>query len=346
MEEQDFFQQEEQELFEHYNFKADPGQGPMRVDKFLNDRITNISRSKIQAAADAGNILVNRKPVKSNYKIKPNDEVSVVMEYPKREIELIPENMHLNIIYEDEDVLLVNKEAGMVVHPSFGHYTGTLINGLTYYLQHLPLFKGEDTRPGLVHRIDKDTSGLLVIAKNEVAKYNLGKQFFDHSIERKYIALVWGNFDQPEGTITGHIGRNPKNRKVMHVFPEGEQGKHAVTHYKVLESFDYISMLELKLETGRTHQIRAHMKYVGHPLFGDAEYGGDEIIKGTTFTKYKQFVQNCFAILHRQALHAKSLGFVHPRSGEWIFFDSEIPSDMQAVIEKWRNYLQFRKEEI
>ncbi|MCK5538332.1 MAG: RluA family pseudouridine synthase, partial [Bacteroidales bacterium] len=268
----------------------------------------------------------------------------VVMEYPKKEVELIPENITLDITYEDNDLLIVNKKPGMVVHPSFGHSSGTLVNALAYHLQDLPLFKEGDLRPGLVHRIDKDTSGLLVIAKNELSMNRLAKQFFDHSIERKYIALVWGSFDEKEGTITGHIGRNPKNRKVMHVFPDGETGKHAITHYKVIEYFDYLSLLELKLETGRTHQIRAHMKHIKHPLFSDADYGGDEILKGTTFTKYKQFVQNCFSILNRQALHAKSLGFIHPTTGEKMFFDSEIPEDMQTVLEKWRNYLQYRKE--
>ncbi len=344
MAEQDINPQNEQELFEHYSFIADPGQNAMRVDKFLSDRIVNISRSKIKAAADAGNILVNKKSVKSNYKVKPLDNISVVMEYPKKEVELIPENITLDITYEDNDLLIVNKKPGMVVHPSFGHSSGTLVNALAYHLQDLPLFKEGDLRPGLVHRIDKDTSGLLVIAKNELSMNRLAKQFFDHSIERKYIALVWGSFDEKEGTITGHIGRNPKNRKVMHVFPDGETGKHAITHYKVIEYFDYLSLLELKLETGRTHQIRAHMKHIKHPLFSDADYGGDEILKGTTFTKYKQFVQNCFSILNRQALHAKSLGFIHPTTGEKMFFDSEIPEDMQTVLEKWRNYLQYRKE--
>lgn len=333
---------EEQELFEHYKIEADPGQKLLRIDKFLVNRLENASRSKIQSAADAGNILVNNKAVKSNYKVKPNDIISIVMAYPPREIELIPEDIPVNIIYEDEQFAIVNKEPGMVVHPSYGHYTGTLVNAMMHHFKDLPLFNTGDMRPGLVHRIDKNTSGLLVIAKTELALNYLAKQFFEKTSERKYIAIVWGTFDEKEGTITGNIGRNIKNRKVMQVFPEGEQGKHAVTHYKVIEELGYVSVVECQLETGRTHQIRVHFQHIGHPLFNDAEYGGDKILKGTTFTKYKQFVQNCFSILPRQALHAKTLGVKHPTSGEFMRFNSEIPNDMQEVMERWRRYLAGR----
>ncbi len=343
MKEEDFIENEEQELFEHYRIEVDPGQKPLRIDKFLVNRIENTSRSKIQSAADAENILVNQKPVKSNYKVKSNDIISIVMAYPPREIELIPENIPLNIVYEDDQLVIVNKELGMVVHPSYGHYSGTLVNAMMYHLKDLPLYNTGDKRPGLVHRIDKNTSGLLVLAKTEQALNKLAKQFFDKTTERRYYALVWGTFKEKEGTITGHIGRNIKNRKVMHVFPDGSQGKHAVTHYKVLEELGYITLIECKLETGRTHQIRVHFQYIGHPLFNDFEYGGDQILKGTTFTKYKQFVQNCFNILPRQALHAKTLGFIHPSTGEFMRFESELPDDMTQVIEKWKRYLSGRE---
>jgi len=335
---------ENQELFEHFNYTVDKGQSPLRIDKYLFNKIENTSRNRIQDAAAAGYILVNGKAVKANYKVKPEDEVSIVFEYPPREIELIPEDIPIDIVYEDDDLLIVNKKPGMVVHPSYGHYSGTLINALIFHLKNLPLFKSDDPRPGLVHRIDKNTSGILLVAKNEDAKTKLSKQFFDRTTNRRYIALVWGNFDEEEGTITGNIGRNLKNRKVMDVFPDGDFGKHAVTHYKVIERFGYTSLIECKLETGRTHQIRAHMKYIGHPLFNDDEYGGDRILKGTTFTKYKQFVQNCFKALPRQALHAKSLGFIHPKTGNEMFFDSELPADMTEAIEKWRNYTVNRIE--
>ncbi len=336
---------EEQELFEHYKFIADKGQNALRIDKFLVNKIENASRSKIQAAAEAGNVLVNDHSVKANYKVKPGDTVSIVMEYPPREVEITPEDIPLNIVYEDEDLLVVNKSAGMVVHPSFGHYSGTLVNALMHHLKGLPMFQSGDQRPGLVHRIDKNTSGLLVIAKNEKTKTSLGRQFFDKTTERKYIALVWGSPKEKEGTIEGNIGRNPKDRKVMHVFPTGEQGKDAVTHYKVIEELGYVSLLECQLETGRTHQIRVHFKYVGHPLFNDPEYGGDQILKGTTFTKYKQFVNNCFTLLPRQALHAKTLGFKHPRTGEFMQFTSDLPDDMVQVIEKWRRYIAGREND-
>ncbi len=336
-------QDEQQELYEHYRFTADPGQQPFRVDKFLVNRIMNASRSKIQSASVAGNIHVNDKPVKSNYKVKAGDVVTVVMEYPRRSVELLPQDIPLNITYEDDDLLVINKEAGMVVHPGYGNYEGTLVNALVYHYKNLPMFNGDDARPGLVHRIDKDTSGLLVIAKNDVAKYKLASQFFHKTSYRRYLALVWGSFEEEEGTITGHIGRSLKDRKMMTVFPDGEYGKEAVTHYKVIERLGYVTLVECRLETGRTHQIRAHMKYIGHPLFSDALYGGDQILKGTTFTKYKQFVDNCFKICPRQALHARSLGFEHPSTGEYVQFDSELPEDMSELIDKWRKYTENRE---
>ncbi|MFA8432890.1 MAG: RluA family pseudouridine synthase [Marinifilaceae bacterium] len=333
-----------QEMFEHFRFEVDPGQTLLRIDKYLVDRMSNTSRNKIQEAADGKNILVNNKPVKANYKVKPNDVITIVLSFPPREIEIIKEDIPLNIVYEDDAFLIVNKNPGMVVHPSYGHYSGTLVNALAYHLKDLPLFNSEDPRPGLVHRIDKDTSGILVIAKSEEAKTKLGLQFFNKTSDRKYIALVWGNLAEDSGTITGHIGRNLKNRKVMDVFPDGEYGKHAVTHYRVLERLGYVNLVECILETGRTHQIRAHFKHIGHPLFNDADYGGDQILKGTTFTKYKQFVQNCFKICPRQALHAKTLGFIHPTTDEYISFNSEVPQDMTEVIQKWRDYTANREE--
>lgn len=341
------FEEEEsnqEEMYEHYRIEIDQGQVPLRIDKFLMTRLPNASRSKIQEAAETGNILVNDKPVKSNYKIKPSDVISVVMSYPKRDIEIIPENIPLDIVYEDEHLLVINKKAGMVVHPAFGHFNGTLVNALAWHLKDNPMFTGSDIRPGLVHRIDKDTSGLLVIAKTEQAKSHLALQFFNKTSDRKYIAVCWGNLKEETGTVTGHIGRHPVNRKVMSVYPDGSHGKHAVTHYKVLEKLGYVNVVECVLETGRTHQIRAHFKYIGHPLFNDAEYGGHEILKGTTFSKYKQFVNNCFAICPRQALHAKTLGFTHPATGERMAFDSPLPEDMQQLIEKWRTYITGRTE--
>lgn len=337
-------QDQDQELFEHHSFIADKGQSPLRVDKFLGNKIENASRNKIQSAAEAGNIHVNGTPVKSNYKVKPGDQVAVVMAYPPREIELIPQDIPLDIVFEDDHLIVVNKQPGMVVHPGYGNYSGTLVNALMHHLKNLPLFQSGDQRPGLVHRIDKNTSGLLVIAKTEQAMNHLAGQFFHKTSEREYVAMVWGIPKERKGTITGHIGRSLKNRKVMTVFPDGEYGKHAVTHYEVIEELGYISVVKCRLETGRTHQIRAHFRYLGHPLFNDNEYGGDQILKGTTFTKYKQFVQNCFNILPRQALHAKSLGFEHPATGEWMLFNSEIPADMTEVMEKWRRYLAGRTE--
>jgi 23S rRNA pseudouridine1911/1915/1917 synthase len=336
---------DQQELFEHFRFIADPGQTILRIDKFLADRIQNASRTRIQNAANAGNILVNNNPVKPNYKVKPGDLVQVVLPTPPREVELIPEDIPLNIVYEDDDVLVVNKAPGMVVHPAHGNYTGTLVNALMWHFRNLPLFNTGEARPGLVHRLDKNTSGILVIAKNEYSLNRLSKQFYDRTTDRRYNALVWGVPSPPEGTITGNVGRSVKDRKVMQVFKDGEEGKHAVTHYKVLEDLGYISLIECKLETGRTHQIRVHFSNIKHPLFNDSEYGGDQIIKGTTFTKYQQFIKNCFKILPRQALHAKSLAFDHPVTGKRLSFDSAMPDDMQQVIEKWRKYTAGREEE-
>lgn len=327
-------EQESQEFYEHYRYVADKGQKPLRIDKYLMNMMEGVTRNKIQNAAHAGNILVNDNAVKPNYKVRPDDIVSVVLSFPPRKIEIHPENIPLDIVYEDEELLIVNKSANMVVHPGYGNYTGTLLNALKYHFEKT----GQDTEPYLVHRIDKDTSGLLLVAKNELAQSKLAHQFYEHTIERKYHAVVWGDFDDEQGTVTGAIGRHPKDRKVMTVFPENEYGKEAVTHYKVLERFTYVTLIECELETGRTHQIRAHMKHVRHPLFGDATYGGNEVLRGTTFSKYKQFVTNCFKILPRQALHAKSLGFVHPGSGKHLFFESELPSDMKEVVEKWRHY--------
>jgi 23S rRNA pseudouridine1911/1915/1917 synthase len=333
---------DQQELFEHYRFITDPGQSVLRIDKYLFSRLESTSRTRIQNAANAGNILVNNKPVKPNYKVKPGDVVLVVLPTPPREIELIPQNIPLDIVYEDDDVVVVNKTAGMVVHPAYGNYTGTLVNALMWHFKDLPLFQTGELRPGLVHRIDKDTSGILVIAKNELSLNRLSKQFYDRTTDRKYIALIWGTPQPPEGTITGNVGRNIRDRKIMQVFPDGSQGKTAITHYRVLEEFGYISMVECKLETGRTHQIRVHFSFIKHPLFNDDEYGGDQILKGTTFTKYQQFVKNCFKILPRQALHAKSLAFDHPVTGKRLSFDSNLPDDMNQVIEKWRNYISGR----
>ncbi len=334
--------EENSELFEHHRIVADPGQSLLRVDKFLMFHIANVSRNKIQQAAKAGSILVNEKPVKSNYRVRPGDVVSVVLAYPPREMEVTPQEIPLDVVFEDNDVIVVNKQAGMVVHPAHENWDGTLLNGLAWYFEKT----GQKIENGfgyLVHRIDKDTSGLLLVTKNEEAQTRLAKQFFDHTVERSYQALVWGDVEQEEGTIEGHIGRSLKDRRVMTVFPEGEYGKEAVSHYKVLERFGYVTLVECRLETGRTHQIRAHFKYLGHPLFNDTRYGGDQILKGTTFSKYRQFIQNCFKLLPRQALHAKSLGFIHPSTGRKMFFDSELPEDMRLVIEKWRGYVGNRE---
>jgi len=336
--------QEEEELFEHYRFKADPGQEIYRIDKFLLDRLPNTSRNKIQIAAKNGTILVNGEKVKQNYRIKPHDEVSIVLPFPIREIELIPENIPIDIVFEDETFVIVNKQANMVVHPGYGNYTGTMVNALVYHFDNLPSrIQDYFGRPGLVHRLDKNTTGLMVVAKTELALTKLAKQFYDRTTERRYHALVWGDVKE-DGTVTGNIGRSLKNRKVMAIFPEGDQGKHAVTHYKVLESFGLVTLVECKLETGRTHQIRAHMKHIGHPLFNDNEYGGDSIVRGTTSSKYKKFIENCFDLIPGQALHAKTLGFEHPVTGEYLRFNSELAPGFEAILQKWRSYTISDKE--
>jgi 23S rRNA pseudouridine1911/1915/1917 synthase len=337
-------EEEEKELYEHHHIKIEKGQVMMRIDKFLMIRIQNATRTKLQQACEAESILVNGKPVKSNYRIKPLDEISIVMSKPPRDIEVIPENIPINVVYEDNYICVVNKEPGMVVHPAYGHYTGTLVNALAWRFKNLPTSKQKLAdgltidRPGLVHRIDKNTSGIIIIAKTELAMTRLAKDFFDRNLDRKYIAIVWGDVKEDSGTINCNVARDLKNRKVMACFPDGDHGKHAITHYKVIERFGYVTVVECKLETGRTHQIRIHMKHLGHPLFNDNEYGGDRILKGLPSNKYKQFVENCFEILTRQALHAKTLGIKHPITKEAMFFDSEIPDDMQQVIEKWRKF--------
>ena len=333
---------DEGQMFEHHHIVADPGQSPLRVDKFLMDRIQNTSRNKIQEAAKAGYIRINQKVVKANAKVKAGDSITVEFPYEQVETELLPEDIPLNIVYEDEDVLVINKEAGMVVHPGFGNRTGTLVNALIFHFDNLPDNEQHGVnRPGLVHRLDKNTSGLMVIAKNEEALTHLSGQFFDRTSQRRYWALVWGDLDE-EGSIEGHIGRSYKDRKIMDVFPEGEQGKHAVTHYKPIRTFGYITLIECKLETGRTHQIRAHMKHIKHPVFADEQYGGDKILRGTTFSKYRQFVENNFKMFKGQALHAKTLGFTHPKTGEWLEFDSELPQNFQEVLDRWELYLSNR----
>ena len=328
----------ESQMHEHFRFVADKGQTLLRVDKFLVDRMMGATRNRIQLAADAGCILANGSSVKSNYRVKPLDIITIVMSRPRHELEIIPEDIPLDIVYEDEYLLVINKPAGLVVHPGHGNYTGTLVNALAHHLRNDPNYDPADPRLGLVHRIDKDTSGLLVVAKRPEAKSHLGLQFFNKTTIRAYNALVWGIVRDEEGRIEGNIARNPRDRMQMMVFPEGDQGKTAVTHYKVLERLGYVTLVECRLETGRTHQIRVHMKYIGHTLFNDERYGGHEILKGTTFSKYKQFVQNCFSLCPRQALHAKTLGFVHPKTGEQMFFNSEIPSDMTDMVERWRTY--------
>ena len=330
--------EESQDLYEHYRFVADKGQGLLRIDKFLMSRIENASRNKIQQAAHAGNILVNSLPVKPNYRVKPQDVISVVLSYPPREIEIIAENIPLKILYEDKDLLVIDKAAGMVVHPAYGNYTGTLVNALSYHLQEVSPDKEPGRTPFLVHRIDKDTSGVMLAAKNELAQARLAAQFFHHTTDRHYLALVWGDFEEDQGTITGNIARSTRDRKVFTVYPDESQGRHAVTHYSVLERFGYVTLVDCKLETGRTHQIRVHFQHIRHPLFGDETYGGNVILKGTTFTKYKQFVNNCFTILPRQALHARSLAFTHPTTKERMQFQSEPPEDLATVLEKWRRY--------
>jgi len=329
---------EENKKYEHYRFVADKGQSLLRIDKFLSDRIEGISRNRIQQAAEAGCILVNDMPVKSSYRVKPMDVISIVMDKPRHEVEIIPEDIPLNIVYEDKDLMVVNKPAGMVVHPGHGNYSGTLINAIAYYLNYEEGIRLDDPRVGMVHRIDKDTSGLLLIAKTPEAKTNLSLQFYNKTTKRQYIALAWGDLENNEGRIEGNIGRDPKNRMLMRVFPEGEMGKTAVTHYQVMERFGYVTLVQCRLETGRTHQIRVHMKHIGHPLFNDERYGGNEILYGLRSVRYKQFVYNCFAACPRQCLHAQTLGFIHPSTGKEMFFESEIPADMQEVIRKWRIY--------
>lgn len=366
----------EEDLFERHHIVVDKGQESLRIDKFLQQRLSSVSRNKIQAAAKAGCVLVNGKAAKSNYKVKPCDTISVLLPEPPHDTEVLPEPIPLHIVYEDDDVLVVDKPAGLVVHPGYGNFTGTLLNGLLYYMRgqasaasdsssaeprqttdHRPLATDHSSNssqlanPYLVHRIDKDTSGLLLVAKNEEAQVVLAKQFFDHTIERRYYALVWGDFAEDSGTVVGRIGRSPRDRRVMTVYeedptlPDDQQpGKHAVTHWQVVERFGYVTAIECVLETGRTHQIRAHMRHIGHPLFNDAAYGGDVILKGTTFSKYKQFVDNCFQLLPRQALHARILGFEHPRTGKHLHFESPMPEDMQALIDRWRNYATHVKD--
>lgn len=334
----DSAENEEEELFEHYRFKADLGQEILRIDKFLLDRLPNTSRNKIQVAAKNGNVLVNGSVVKPNYRVKPKDEVTIVLPYPVREIELIAQDIPIDIVYEDDSFVIVNKPSNMVVHPGYGNYTGTLVNALVFHFDNLPhRIQDYFGRPGLVHRLDKNTTGIMVVAKTEFALTNLAKQFYDRTTERRYHALVWGDVKM-DGTITGHIGRSLKNRKVMDVFPEGDFGKHAVTHYKVLERFGLVTLVECKLETGRTHQIRAHFKSIGHPLFNDNEYGGDRIVRGTSNTKYKKFIDNCFELIPGQALHAKTLGLTHPVTNDFMQFDSELVPGFSQILDKWRSY--------
>ena len=329
------------ELYEHIRIVVDKGQALERIDTFLTNHIQNISRNRVQNAAKAGNILVNEKAVKQNYKVKPNDVISIVFSYPPRETDIKPQQIPLDIVYEDDEVIVINKQAGLVVHPGHGNFDGTLLNGLAYHFEQT--HQNVENKFGyLVHRIDKDTTGLLLVAKNETAQAILARQFFEHSIHRRYNALVWGDFDEDDGTIEGNIGRSISDRRKMTVYPDGDYGKEAITHWHVLERFGYVTLNEYRLETGRTHQIRVHSQYIGHPLFNDATYGGDMILKGTTFSKYKQFIDNCFKIIPRHALHAKELGFVHPTTGKPMMFVSELPDDLKAVLEKWRNYMKTR----
>ena len=335
--------QGEPELYEHFRTVVDKGQAPVRIDKYLFERIVNASRNRIQMAADNGFVMANGKPVKSSYKVKPLDVLTVMMDRPRYENDIIPEDIPLNIVYEDDDLMVINKPAGLVVHPGCGNYHGTLVNAIAWHLRDVPTYNPNDPQVGLVHRIDKDTSGLLVVAKTPDAKTSLGLQFYNKTTKREYSALVWGIVEQDEGTITGNIGRNPRDRMQMAVMSAPEQGKHAVTHYQVRERLGYVTLVKCVLETGRTHQIRVHMKHIGHTLFNDERYGGHEILKGTHFSKYKQFVNNCFEICPRQALHAKTLGFVHPRTGEEMFFTSELPEDMTCLLERWRTYISNRE---
>jgi 23S rRNA pseudouridine1911/1915/1917 synthase len=330
------------ELYERFTFTIDKGQEPYRIDKFLMNRLEGATRNKLQRAINSGLVLVNNKEVKQNYKVKPYDQIVIYSDLSPESTEVVPENIPLNIVFEDDDIIIINKPAGMVVHPGSGNYNGTLLNGIAWYLQQKIPDITEDVLPrfGLVHRIDKNTSGLLVLAKNDKAMRHLAKQFYDHTVKRKYIALVWGDVENDSGTIVAHVGRNLRHRKLFEAYPEGDHGKEAITHYSVLERFNYVTLVQCILETGRTHQIRVHMKHIGHPLFNDDFYGGDKIVKGTIFSKYKQFVDNCFMICQRQALHAKTLGFIHPTTGNEVFFETELPTDISQVIEKWRNYVK------
>lgn len=331
----------QEEMYERLQIKVDKGQEPLRIDKFLQNRIENATRNKIQKAIDVGHVLVNEKQVKSNYKVKPGDQIIAYSDTDPESYDIVPEELPLDIVYEDDDVLVINKPAGLVVHPGCGNPNGTLVNGIAHYLklQQPDLDENSLPRFGMVHRIDKNTSGLLLLAKSDKAAKDLADQFFDHTVDRQYIALVWGNFEEDEGTITGHVGRHQRFRKIMDVYPDGDYGKEAVTHYRVLERMNYVSLVECQLETGRTHQIRVHMQHIGHSLFNDDTYGGDRIVKGTIFAKYKQFVENCFNICPRHALHAQTLGFTHPRTRQRMLFTSELPADMAQLIAKWRNYI-------
>ena len=339
---EDDMEQDSNELYEHFRFTVDKGQTPVRIDKYLTERIVSASRNRIQQAADAGYVMVNDKAVKSNYKVKPCDSIVIMMDYPKYENDIIPEDIPLNVVYEDDQLMVIHKPAGLVVHPGCGNYHGTLVNAIAWHLRENKNYDPNDPAVGLVHRIDKDTSGLLVVAKTPDAKTNLGLQFFHKTTKRTYNALVWGNMEQDEGTIETNIARNPKDRMQMAAFTDENIGKHAITHYKALERFGYVTLVECRLETGRTHQIRVHMKHIGHVLFNDERYGGNEILRGLKTNKYKQFITNCFEICPRQALHAKTLGFTHPSTGKEMFFDSELPEDMTTLLDKWRNYTSNR----
>lgn len=341
MSQEEVFQDENDELFEYHRIEVDGRQSLLRIDKFLMDRLANVTRNKVQTAIKNGFVKVNDQAIKPNYRVHPKDIITVSFPEPPRDTDVVPEEIPLDIVFEDEHLLIVNKAPGMVVHPAYNNWTGTLVNALAWHFKNLPTMENNEGRPGLVHRIDKDTSGLLVIAKTELAMQSLAKQFFDHSIERTYYALVWGDPDPVQGTIDVNLGRSLKDRRITAAFPEGDLGRRAITHYKVIRSIRYVSLIQCNLETGRTHQIRAHMKHIGHPLFNDSTYGGDKVLKGTQFSKYKAFVENCFKIMPRQALHAKSLGFIHPKTKEHLYFDSALPEDFKALLEKWDHYVQF-----